>query len=244
MALFESRHGADGKRRFSPLLWLASLAGIALLVLGITGTLSQFVASIRNPQNQVETGGPESFGFSETLVINGTPQEPVCADASAGQSVDCEFPSGETINKFGAAGEPATPIAPGQSRTTTVRLENTAIPTGLPGQLTLLPEACTQTPAADPTGPPVVGDLCGTVTVAISCAGSPGSGLAPFDLGPVTLTAFATGAPATGYVIASPVAPGAFVDCTFTTSLASTATDVSLQGILTDQPMTWTFTQV
>ena len=229
----------DRKRRFSPVLWLASLGSIGVLALGINGTLGQFVANITNTNNHVETGGPDSFGFSESNVIGGVPEDPACAEASAGQSVNCA-----DINKNGALGADATPMAPGQSRSTTVRLQNTAVPIGLSGALTLLPATCTQTPVADPIGPPVVGDLCGTATVAVHCSGSPGTTFPAFDVGPVTLSAFASGAPAGGYVIGTPVDPAAFVDCTFTTSLAATATNPNLQGILTSQPMTWTFTQV
>jgi hypothetical protein len=234
---FNRKKEADGRRRLSPLLWLASLGAIGLMVLGITGTLSQYVASITNSENHVETGGADTFGFSESNVVGGIPDDPACAEASAGQAVTCS-----TVNKNGQTGATATPIAPGQVRTTTVRLENTASPGGLSGTLTLTPEPCTQTPAAGP-GPPVVGDLCGTATIEITC-----SGPVPFHLTTRTLTAFSTNPTATPpgppYVIATAAAPGSFTDCTFTTSMPALATDPSLQGITTSQPMTWTFTQV
>jgi len=230
----------DRKRRFSPFLWLASLGSIGVLALGITGTLGQFVASITNTQNHVETGGADSFGFSEANVVGGIPDDPACASASAGQAVNCA-----QINKNGASGATATPMAPGDVRTTTVRLANTATgPGALDGSLTLTPAACSQNPPADPVGPPIVGDLCGTATVAIACSGA---GITPFDLTARTLTNFATGTPtppAPPYIVAAAVPPGGFVDCTFTTALSATATSPTLQGITTSQPMTWTFTQV
>lgn len=229
--------GVERRRRFSPLLWMASLAAIAVLALGITGTLSQFTASITNTNNEVETAGPEAFGFSESLVVNGTPQSPACAVASAGGSVNCD-----TINKNGAVGAPATPIAPGGVRATTVRLQNTASgPGALSGALTLAVAACTQTPPAGEPNPAngdiAAGDLCGATLVTLACAGAGQE----FTTGPVSLTAFAAGSP---YTIAATVPPDGFVDCTFTTTLPTTATAVNLEGIITSQPMTWTFTQV
>jgi len=235
---FNRKKEADGRRRLSPLLWLASLGAIGVMVLGITGTLSQYVASITNSENHVETGGADTFGFSESNVIGGVPVDPACAEAGAGQALTCS-----TVNKNGQTGASATPIAPGQSRTTTVRLENTASPGGLSGTLTLTPEPCTQVLAADPVGPPIVGDLCDTVTITITCGGP-----VPFDLTTRTLTDFyenPTGTPAgLPYVIATAAPPGSFTDCTFTTSMPASASDPSLQGITTSQPMTWTFTQV
>ena len=108
---FNRKKEADGRRRLSPLLWLASLGAIGVMVLGITGTLSQYVASITNSENHVETGGADSFGFSESNVVGGVPEDPACAEASAGQAVTCS-----TVNKNGQTGASATPIAPGQSR--------------------------------------------------------------------------------------------------------------------------------
>jgi len=225
----------EPRRRFSPLLWMASLAAIAVLALGITGTLSQFTASITNTNNEVETAGPEAFGFSESLVVDGAPQTPECAVASAGDSVNCD-----TINKNGAVGSPATPIAPGGVRATTVRLANTATgPSGLAGDLSLSVEPCTQDPQvglANPANNDVAaGDLCAATQVTVACDSNP-----EFSVGPVSLTAFATGSP---YTIAAAVSPDGFVNCTFTTTLPATATAVNLQGITTSQPMTWTFTQ-
>jgi hypothetical protein len=228
--------GVERRRRFSPLLWMASLAAIAVLALGITGTLSQFTASITNTNNEVETAGPEAFGFSESLVVNGVRQTPECAVASAGGSVNCD-----TINKNGQLGAPATPLAPGGVRTTTVQLLNTATgPAGLSGDLTLSVQPCTQTPpvgtANDANNGVLAGDLCGATLITVTCAGAGQE----FTTGPVSLTAFATGSP---YTIATAVPPDGSVDCTFTTTLPATATAVNLQGITTSQPMTWTFTQ-
>jgi hypothetical protein len=237
--IFKRKTEADGKRRFSPFLWLSGVGAIGVMALGISGTLAQFTASITNTENHVETGGADSFGFSESNVVGGVPEDPACAQASAGASVNCS-----EINKNGQTGATAAPMAPGDVVNTTVRMENTATgPGALSGTLTLAPAACSQAPPVDPVGPPVVGDLCGTVTVAVACAGV---GVPAFDLTARTLTNFNTGTPtppAPPYVVGV-LAPGQFVDCTFTTALPATATDPSLQGIITSQPMTWTFTQV
>jgi hypothetical protein len=234
---FTGNHGVERRRRFSPLLWTTSLGAIAILALGIAGTLSQFTASITNTNNNVETAGPESFGFSESLIVDGQPQTPACATASAGDSVNCD-----TINKNGEVGDPATPLAPGQTRNTAVRLLNTAVPTGLSGDLTLTVESCTQVPAVGTPNPAnndiAAGDLCGAAQVTVSCSTVPAT--TPFDVGPVSLTALASGSP---YTVAAAIPPGGYADCTFTTTLPATATAVDLQGIVTSQPMTWTFTQ-
>jgi hypothetical protein len=231
----DMKPGTERRRRFSPLLWIASLGAIAVLALGITGTLSQFVASITNTSNAVETAGPEAFGFSESLVVGGVPQTPECAVASAGDSVNCD-----TINKNGQLGAPATPLAPGGSRTTTVRLANTATgAAGLAGDLSLSVQPCTQDPQVGLANPAnngvIAGDLCAATQVTLTCAGG-----GEFTTGPVSLTAFATGSP---YPIAAAVSPDGSVDCTFTTTLPAGSSAVNLQGIATDQPMTWTFTQ-
>lgn len=227
--------GVERRRRFSPLLWMASLAAIAVLALGITGTLSQFTASITNSNNNVETVGPNAFGFSEALVLDGVPQTPECAVARAGQTATCS-----TINKNGQLGATATPIAPGQSRTTTVRLANIAEAGGLSGNLTLSVQPCTQSPPVGTANPAngdiAAGDLCAATQVTVTCAGAGQE----FTTGPVSLTTFATGSP---YAIATAVPPTGFVDCTFTTTLPAGATAVNLEAITTSQPMTWTFTQ-
>src|SRR5262245_32851638 len=242
MAMTEEKRAeaqqAEGKRRrLSPLLWLSSLGAIALLALGITGTLGQFVARITNTNNEVETAGPESFGFEETNVVDGTPDDEPCAVAPAGGVALCS-----EINKFGQMGGVATPISPGESRTTEVRLRNTAStdPLGLSGDLTLVPSACSQQPPVDLSGEPPVGDLCAVITVTINCDSPSG---VPFALGPVTLDTFFTGAPADGYVIELALPPGDEVNCTFLTEFPFPNADPSLQGITADQVMQWVFTQ-
>jgi hypothetical protein len=217
-------------------LWVASLGAVAVLALGVTGTLSQFVASINNTNNNASTVGPEAFAFSESNVLAGVPQSPACATASAGQSVNCT-----TINKYGTSGTTAPPMAPGSSQSTTVQLKNEATgATGLSGNLTLTVSPCTQNvPVGDPNpsnGGTAAGDLCGTLNVAVTCS-SPGT--ASVFTG--TLTAFATGSP---YSIATSLPPGDFTDCTFTTTLPATATAANLQGLSVSQPLTWTWTQV
>jgi hypothetical protein len=222
------------RRRFSPLLWTSSLGAMAILSLGVTGTLSQFTASITNDTNEVATAPAAAFGFSEAVFVGGILQ-PVCADASAGEALTCP-----AVNKYGTDGAAATPIAPDGTRITTVQLENTGVdPGAITGILTLSAGACTQLPAVDPVGSPIVGDLCGTATVAIACTttGTIGAGV---PVGTTTLTAFGTASTTTPVTVAT-LAPGDTVDCTFTTTQPSN--DPTLQGITATQPMTWTFTQ-
>jgi len=207
------------------------------LALGVTGTLAQFTASITNTDNVVQTHGPEDFGFSETLIDNGepvdNPEVAPCATANAGQNSTCSL-----INKYGAVGAPATPMEPGATRSTSVRLTNIAVPNGLSGNLALEVEPCTPTvPVGDPNsanGGTAAGDICGTITVEVSC-----TGLAT-DIGPLTLTNFAAGSP---YPIATAVPPGGEIDCTFTVEMPLTASNPNLQGLSANQPLTWTWTQ-
>lgn len=216
------------RHRFSPLLWTSSLGAMAILSLGITGTLSQFTASITNSVNEVETVGAGAFGFSEAVVVGGTPAA-VCADASAGDALTCP-----AVNKYGADGAAATPIGPDGTRLTTVRLANTgADPGALTGVLSLAVGGCTQLPAVGAG----IGDLCGAATVAVACTTTTGTIGGDVPIPATALTTFSTGGP---YEIAT-LAPGETVDCTFTTTQPSSTTD--LQGITATQPMTWTFTQ-
>jgi hypothetical protein len=210
------------------------LGAVAVLALGVTGTFSQFVAAINNTNNNASTVGPEAFAFSEALVT-GAGVQPVCQQASAGQSLDCT-----TINKFGSDGTTAPPMAPGSSQSTTVQLKNEATGvTGLSGNLTLEVSPCVPSvPPGDPNssnGGVAAGDICGALTVAVTCA-PPGTA----SVFSGTLTAFEAGSP---YSIATSLAPGGTVDCTFTTTLPSTQTAANLQGLSVNQPLTWTFTQ-
>jgi hypothetical protein len=217
---------AESRRRFSPLLWVASMSGAAVLALGVTGTLSAFVAQITNSTNQVETAGPNTFGLSEALVT-GAGVQPVCQTAGPGENLTCA-----SINKYGTNGAAAsgTPMEPGGSQSTTVQLQNTAsaTPPGRPGTLTLNASPCTQLPAANGT---TVADVCATITVTVNCTVTDPSGTA--SDGPVNLTAFNTG----GTFSIGTVNPQATVNCIFTTALPAGATGTTFQGVTVTQPL-------
>jgi hypothetical protein len=124
---------------------LVAVAVIAVVASGVVGTLSQFTASITNPDNNVQSA---SVGLTET-----DEGGVVCEAIGDGQWQDCI-----TINKYGAAS-----LASGGSSTTTVTLENTG---NAPAQLFLLPSQCSDTI----TG--ARGALCDQVTVSVSCGGT------------------------------------------------------------------------
>jgi len=212
------------KRRFSPMLWLASLSAIAVLALGVTGTLSQIVASITNSNNSVQTAGPSSFGLSEALGPNGTGG--VCATASGGSTATCS-----TINKFGVNGAAGVPlVSGGGSNTTTVTLANTAstTPPGVTGTLTVTGGTCSSAPvpgSADGTA-----DLCGIMNVVINCTGASTN---PVFSG--NLNAFTAASPIT----ITTLAPAASTDCTFTTSLPAGNETPAQQDVVVSQPITF-----
>jgi len=224
---------AEGRRklRFSKPLWGASLLAAAVLALGVNGTLSQFVAQITNDQNHVST---TSFAFSESLVDpeTGAPVAPPCQTAGAGESLLCS-----QINKYGEGGAAATPMAPGDMRSTVVQLKNESqLPAGLAGNLTLDVGTCTN--IEDPASATPPGDLCGTLTVTLTCP----TLAAP--IGPETMTAFTALSP---IEIATNVAPQDTVNCTFTVNFPPQAGGTfppALQNVEVSQDLTWTFTSV
>jgi hypothetical protein len=247
MKLLRNKSGT-GRRRFSPLLWLASLGAVAVLALGVTGTLAQFTAIITNNQNHVQSAGVNSFGLSESLVdADGVTTTPPCQTVTAGESAICS-----AINKYGSVGAVATPMAPGQAAvTTTVELANTALttPAGLSGALVLSAGSCTDQ-TFPPPGTAGTGLLCGVVEVTISCAGTP-------VIGPVTLTALATGSnitptPVPGSYDITTLAAGGTERCAFSTQIPASAgtggpgnpLPTALQDLLTSQNLTWTLTSV
>jgi len=134
---------------------LVAAAVIAVVASGVVGTLSQFTASIVNPDNSVRSG---SIALTET-----GPDGDVCAATGDGQWQDCP-----TIDKFGAGN-----LASGSSSTTTVTLENTG---SASAQLFLLPSQCSDTL----TG--ARGALCDQVTITVSCGGSPVATAQPLNV--------------------------------------------------------------
>jgi hypothetical protein len=215
----------------------AAAIAIAAVALGITGTFGAFTASITNAENHVVTGS--DFSFSESLPSAPPgPQNP-CATVRDGETAVCS-----TVNKFGADGSTTvTPMGPGDTRTTTVRISNNSGPSGFSGAVTLTADPCTQTPAINnplPNGL-AAGDLCGTMTVQVACVltppptpPTPGS----VTIGPETLTGLVNG----GVQPILTIPAAGFVDCTFTTQLPVTAA-TNLQDIGASQRLIWTITQ-
>jgi hypothetical protein len=118
---------------------------IAVLASGVAGTLSQFTASITNPDNAVRSG-------SVSLTETGTGGK-VCSAPGDGQWRDCG-----TVDKFGGGTlRPGVPVA------TTVTLQNTGASSA---RLYLLPSQCRDTL----TG--AHGALCGQATVEVRCGGT------------------------------------------------------------------------
>jgi hypothetical protein len=149
--------------------------------------------------------------------------------------VQCVSPDAtcSVVNLYGNDGVSPNPVAPGDVRTTTVQLLNAG--TLAASSLTMTPGACqNQTLVAGvPTG-----DLCGTLTVTISCT----TGNSTFSYGPQTLTTF--GEQGT-HTIETGLAPGASSTCRFTVTYPAGA-DIAAASVagmtLGTQAITWTLT--
>jgi hypothetical protein len=146
----------NNRRRFSPLIWVASAGAALALVLSVSGTMSAFSASIDNTLNSVGTGsivmqevGPNSGGTNVTCLSS--------SDATGNNAATCT-----TINNYGNAGVLDTTLAPGTSITTTVTISNTG--TRSASALNVAFGACTQVVAASNPAP---GSLCGELNVAL-----------------------------------------------------------------------------
>ncbi|MBN9618439.1 MAG: hypothetical protein J0H43_01700, partial [Actinobacteria bacterium] len=213
------------RRRTAPLVWAAGAVAAAVLVLGVTGTLSSWTSAIlTNGSNQVGSGasvilsetGPGSTGTATTCTTAGT----VDNTASCTQ-----------INKYGDAGVLDTTMSPGGSISTTVSLTNTG--SGAATTFTMAPGACTSvynTGSNSGSAPAAGDDLCSQMQVAVTCTG------ATLTVAATTLDAFATNSP---YTLTGGLASGAAASCTFTVSLPST-TPANYSGQTVTQPIVWT----
>ena len=233
------------RQRFSPLLWIASFAALAVMIAGINGTLAQVLASILNTTNTIQTAPTTAFGLIEYPVTGGPggTAGAACATAPSG-TIDALC---ATLNKYGTDGLPSTAILlPGETLTTTVRLAHTAAagaPGAVSGTLALLAGFCDAPPAplpgTAPTDPGVIA-ACGAVTTTVACTAPAALPVAPASVpvaGPVPLSTLA------GPYAAGTVAPGEAVDCLFTTTLAAGA-DAAALGVLINQQLRWSFTPV
>jgi hypothetical protein len=200
------------RMRFAPLVVASAVLSSAVLGLSATGTLSAFTASIQN-QDAVTTGAismkeTDSAGTAGTACTSSTTGTTTCA-----------------LNKYGT--NLLTPNAP--TNTTTVLFTNTGtIPITA---FSLTPDVCTKTGSAS-------GDICGGITVAVTC--KVGSASATSVVAAQTLTAFknagAVQVPAACWPATS---SGTTASFTFTVTL--TGTDNTYQGLTATQPLTWTF---
>jgi hypothetical protein len=199
------------RRRGAPLVWGSAAVAAAILVLGVTGTLSTWTdAIINNTKNTVAA--------QDTLVLQETgPGAVVCNSTDnldGTNSYDCT-----TINKYGGI---AAPLDQGTSQTVTVTMKNTG--TGS-GTLTLAPGTCTKTLGS----PDASLSICDVATVTIVCT-------APSTLDtsatPVVLSAFA------GQTIGT-LAADTSTDCTFTVALPSDASP-QIGGQVATQSLVWT----
>lgn len=199
-----------GRRRSAPLLWLSGALAAAVLVLGVTGTLSAWTSAIiANDQDTVAA--------QDTLVLKESDGTSTCisTDNSDGtNSYTCS-----TINKYGGT---AVPLDQGTDQSQAVTLTNTGTATG---DLTLAIGACTKS-AGSPTASE---DICDVATVTIVCT-------APSALDttatPVALSSFGNQTVAT-------LDPGESTDCTFDVALQADASP-QIGGQVASQPLTWT----
>lgn len=211
---FAANDGAShrAKRRFAPLVWLASLGAAALLVLGVGGTLSGWTSAIiHNDGNTAGAGGAVALSESTT---DGTSCD---TSTDSDNEITCE------IDKFGGD----LTLTPGEDSTATVTFTNTG--TDAASSLTLEPGTCTDT----------AGTLCdnGHLTVSMGCSdgASFDSGSAYSDL------VYAGSAPASLGTVShdAAIAAGAQITCQFTTTLSADA-PASDAGASISQPLTWT----
>jgi hypothetical protein len=211
--------------RVVPLAWISGAAAALVLILGVTGTLSDWTtAIIGNSTNTIATRGavilkevgPDATGTSQT-----------CTSTDGMQTVLNSFTCA-TINKYGGA---TAPITLNGSQTVSVTMSNTGSETGA---LTLVAGACTTVTGTGITGAP---SACSQLLVKVACptptATYPATGTS-------TLNAFAT-ATATTPVAVTSLAAGTNVICTFTVSLPSTTSPI-YSGQTVSQPLTWTLT--
>jgi len=208
-----STNNPDGhrkRRRFAPLVWISGGLAAFLMVLGVSGTLSDWTtAIINNDTNTVKA--------ADSVILQETDGTNTCnsTDNNDGSnSYTCS-----TINKYGGV---TTPLQPGDSQSVTVTMKNTGTATGT---LTLAPGTCTKS-AGSATA---TASICDVALVTIKCT-SPSS----LDTtgAPVTLASFA------GQSVGSLTA-GSSTDCTFSVTVPASASP-QISGQIASQPLVWT----
>lgn len=200
------------RRRFTPIVLIAGVAGAILLSLSLSSTLSAFTASITN---SVNTAGVGNLVMQEKTT-SGTV---VTCNSNDGSTASNAFTCA-TINKYGGG----TTLVPGGSVSTTVTIGNTGTVT--PTAFTLTPGTCTPT-----AGPGGLSDLCSVLVITIKSGATTIATGTPSALATAGAINLATYIPAIG-------TPTPF---TFTVSLPASATNGE-QGASVSQPLAWTFT--
>jgi hypothetical protein len=215
-------NSAPRRRRFLPLVWLASAVAALVVALGVSGTLSGFTASIQNTTNTAATG---TLLMTETGVTNATGS--CYSNGTVNGAPDSNAGTCATINKFGGS----TTMAPG--------VAGPAVTVSLTDNGTINAAAFSLTPGAtcaQSTNGAVNGsatDLCTKLNVTIS-NGTGTSG----DLYTGTLAGLAGHAAFTLTALNA----GSSASFTFQVTLASGAGN-SYQGLKASLPLTWAFTQ-
>ncbi len=205
------------RRRLTGAAVATGLAGSMALALSLGASVSAFTATITNSINT---------SASAALAVTETSGAATCNSYDA--TATCS-----TINKYGGVG---SPLAPGQSRTTTVTFNNTG--TVAVGSATLAPGACVATTtgtsgSTTPTTPnTTAGNLCSVLQVAVY-KGATDAGTVVYNGSLAAFTATAT---------VDPIAVAASQAYTFKVTLPASAT-TTIQGQQVSQPLTWTFNQ-
>jgi hypothetical protein len=220
--------------RGAPLVWLSGAIAAALLVLGVTGTLSSWTSAvIGNTNNSAATTTSVALIESQTAPAN--PLALPCDTASSTtNSVTCS-----DINKYGGIGSAGTgtgnandlygaPLNPDGTSTqaVTVNLKNDGTGSGV---LTLASGACTHLVYPGSTGADLVHyNLCTQMQLGVTCSTS---GSFTYS---GTVGAFVGGTVGT-------LAATVSTNCTFTVSLPLDTPAGFASQYLT-QALTWTLT--
>ncbi len=204
----------QGRRRSASVV-LAGAVASAAIAMSFTPTYSAFVASIKNSANTLGTG---------TLTMQETNADgSIVCNSTDGGSISTNSATCATINKYG--GNMA--MVPGQTVSTDIKIKNTGTVTAT--SFTLTPGACTQSNNGAANG--TATNLCSKINVVIK------SGSTTIYSGTAAALTNVINFPAS----LVPVAPGATVPLTISTTVDSSA-DSTYQGLSASQPLTWTFT--
>lgn len=212
------------RRRSAPVLWGSGALAAAVLVLGVSGTLSSWTSAIlTNGDNHAGTTG--AVALQETGP-DGTGAAFTCTTAtSTDNTASCD-----QINKYGNGGVEDTTLQPGDSISTSVTLKNTG--SGDATTFTMAPGTCSSvynTGSQLGATPAAGDDLCTELQVAVACTGD-----ATLTVAATNLAAFAT-----THTLATGLPSGGSTTCTFTVSLPADAPS-RFSGQTATQPIVWT----